>query len=214
MSLLLMAVLAVSEAGCAAKVPSRGLAVLSSAALPGTGQMMLGSRNRGEAILWLDGAAWAFWAFSSWYGSSREQDARLFAVREAGADGSIDDSKYYRALEQYDNAAEYNEDVRREARDRFPDDPESQRHYYDSLCYSGDAAWDWSSDSARFDFWETRKSARSAALRAGFAAGALILNRLVSVIDCAFLCRPGNRQARLEIGPGERMASVEVRYRF
>ncbi|MEO0082167.1 MAG: hypothetical protein ABIL25_07740 [candidate division WOR-3 bacterium] len=193
---------------------SRGVAIVASAALPGAGQLMLGARNRGEAMLWVDGAGWLAWAGFSWYGSSREQDARLVAAREAGADITLRESRYYTALERYDNADEYNEDVRREARSRFPDDPVAQHEYYEENGYFGEKAWDWSSDSARYYFWRTRRSARAAAQRAGFTAAGLLLNRLASVLDCAFFLRSPQGQSRLEIGPGEDVASLELRYRF
>ncbi len=210
----LVLVLAAASANGTAKGPNRGLAILASAALPGTGQMILGARSRGEALLWLDTAIWATWAGFSWYGSSREQDARLFAARDAGADISIAGIEYYKALERYDNADEYNEDIRREARDRYPDDPEAQHRYYQENGYFGKQNWDWSSDSARFDFWGVRKAARAAGLKAGFAAGALLLNRLVSVVDCAFFTGTGPDLSRVEFGPGTELASFEVRYRF
>ncbi len=197
----------------AAPTSNRGLATLASAALPGSGQMMLGSRGRGEALLWLDGAIWALWAGFSWYGASHEQDARLYAAREAGALIGSGDPQYFRALERYDNAAEYNEDVRREARDRYPDDPEAQQDYYESRGYFDEMAWNWSSDSARFDYWETRKAARAATLNAGFALGGLLLNRLASVVDCAFFIKDPSER-RVDIGPGSTFASVELRYRF
>lgn len=198
----------------AAPAPTKGLAILSSIALPGSGQMMLGTHNRGEAFAWLDGACWATWIGLSWLGSSREGDARVIAGRESGADMGITTPAYYRALERYDNADQFNEDIRREARSRFPDDPERQHEYYEQNGYLGSQAWNWSSDSARFEYWRTRKSSRSAMLAAGFAGGALLLNRLGSVIDCAFFVREPSAQSRLEFGSGPSLASVEVRYRF
>lgn len=193
---------------------NRGTAILASAALPGTGQLLMGAKGRGEAMLWVDGAAWLTWAGFSWYGSSREQDALLVASRESGADITLQDRDYYTALERYDNADEYNEDVRREARIRYPNDPEAQHEYYLEYGYFGKEAWNWSSDSARYDYWRTRKTARTATQRAGFAVAGLVLNRLVSVLDCALFTRGSGNQARLEAGPGNYLSSVEIRYRF
>jgi len=76
----------------------RGIAVLSSTALPGSGQYLLGSRARGEALMWIDGAVALTWLALSWYGTNRETDARLRAVRDAGADPAFSDIRYYRAL--------------------------------------------------------------------------------------------------------------------
>jgi hypothetical protein len=201
--------------GVPAPAPSpRGRAILASMALPGTGQMMLGSAKRGEAVLWLDGALWALWSGFSWYSSAREHDARLFAGQEAGADLTVRESRYYRALEQYDNADLYNEGVRADARDLYPDDPERQHAYYESQGYFGSKAWNWSSDSTRYRYWGTRRSGRDAALNAQFAVGALLLNRLASLVDCAFFAGRGGSAQRVEFRPGNTEPGIKVCYRF
>ncbi|MFO7638905.1 MAG: hypothetical protein R6X14_06360, partial [bacterium] len=127
------------------------------------------------------------------------------------------DARYYQAMERYDNVEQQEEDLRREARSRFPGDPAAQQEYFEERRFPAAAGWDWSSDSARFDYWRVRRSARAATLNAGFAAGGLLLGRLVSVLDCAFFAgdRGGGRESgRLEAGPGERLTSIELRYRF
>lgn len=194
--------------------PRRPLAMLFSAALPGTGQMYMGSQKRGEALLWLDGAVWATWAGLRWYGGARENDARLVAAREAGADLGQTESRYYKALEAYDNADLYNEQVRADARARFPDDPDAQHSYYDSLGYFGRQAWNWSSDSARIGFWQTRRSGRSAMQVAGFAVAGLVLNRLASVIDCAFFAREPALAGRVQLMPSGNQPGISICYRF
>jgi hypothetical protein len=191
----------------------KGGAILLAMVLPGSGQYVLGAKKRGEGLMWLDASLWAFWTGFSWFGSSREHDARLFAAAEAGADLSQKASKYYKALERYDNSDLYNEDVRKDARDLFPDDPDRQHEYYESQGYFGAAAWNWSSDSSRINYWRTRKSGRSAALTAQFLAGALLLNRLASVVDCAFFA--GRRAAqRVEVKPADEAPGIRVCYRF
>jgi hypothetical protein len=193
---------------------TRGRAILASMALPGAGQLMLGSARRGEALLWLDGALWALWSGFSWYGSAREHDARLYAGQEAGADLAVKESRYYRALEQYDNADQYNETVRSDARDIYPDDPASQHAYYERQGYFGARAWNWSSDSARYRYWGTRRAGRDAALNAQFAVGALVLNRLASLVDCAFFAGREGAAKRVEFRPGRGEPGIKVCYRF
>lgn len=201
--------------GVPAPKPSpRGSAMLASMALPGTGQMILGSAKRGEAVLWLDGALWATWSGFSWASSAREHDARLFAGHEAGADLTVRESRYYKALEQYDNADEYNEGVRADARDAYPDDPEQQHAYYLSHGYFASQAWNWSSDSARFRYYRTRRSGRNAALNAQFVVGALLLNRLVSMVDCALFARRDRSTSRVEFRPGDVEPGIKLCYRF
>lgn len=212
---MLLALVVATQPSVGAPAPSpRGRAILASFALPGTGQMMLGSAKRGEALLWLDGTLWALWSGFSWYGSAREHDARLYAGREAGADLAVRESPYYRALEQYDNSDEYNENVRSDARDIYPDDPERQHAYYETHAYSGSKAWNWSSDSARLRYWGTRRAGRDAALNAQFAVGALLLNRLASAIDCALFAGRDGSVRRVEFRPGDAEPGIKVCYRF
>lgn len=197
------------------KASRRQLAILSSIILPGSGQLFSNAKNRGEVMLWLDGLLWTGWAGFSWYRSSRDQDARLIASKYAQADITIKDPKYYRALERYDNAQEYNEDVRREARELYPDDPDAQRRYYESHGYFGKSQWNWGSDSIRiYSYWRTRRSVRNAAMTVSFITAALVLNRLVSLVDCSFFTPERGLRQRVEISPSQNQPGVELRYRF
>lgn len=176
--------------------------------------MLLGARARGEALMWTDAALWVVWLGSNWLSGSRDRDARLVASALAGADLSVTDPDYYKALERYDNSDLYNEDVRRLARERYPDDPDAQRRFFEANRYSGSAEWDWVSDSVRvYRYWETRKSARAASVTAGFTLGALLLNRLASIVDCSFFAADhGARRVGFRLAP-ERGA-VEFCLRF
>ncbi|MEO0019572.1 MAG: hypothetical protein ABIK47_02900 [candidate division WOR-3 bacterium] len=197
------------------KTSRRNVAMLASMVLPGTGQLLTNAKNRGEVMLWLDGIFWAGWAGFSWYRSSRNQDAQLIAAKYARADITIKDPQYYRALERYDNAQEYNEDIRREARDLYPDDPDAQRRYYESHGYFGRSQWDWEADSIRiYSYWRTRRSARDAGMTVSFITAALLLNRFVSLLDCIFFTPGADIKHRVEINPSQNQPGVELRYRF
>jgi len=193
----------------------RGLATAASAVLPGSGQLLLGAKSRGEVQLWADLALWAGWTGFMWQSGTKEQDARLVAYAHAGATPKITSPQFFRLLEEYDNSAEYNEDVLREARRSYPDDPDAQRRYFESHAFLGDSAWDWESDSFRIKvYWPMRRAARDARLRAGFAAGALLLNRLIAVIDCAFILPAGHSTQRFQLAPRADGTGLEVRCRF
>lgn len=194
---------------------SLGKAALASAILPGTGQLISGVRTRGEAMLWADGVMWLGWAGFSWYKTSKEADARLIARRFAGADISIKDPNYYRALERYKSSIEYNEDIRRVARELYPDDPDAQRRYYESRGYFGNQAWNWSSDSIRiYSYWQTRRAARDAGMTVSFLAAGLVLNRLVSAFDCLFFLPEQPLSKRVEIKPAAGQLGIAVGWRF
>lgn len=204
-----------AKSDAARPVNDYGLKLLASAVLPGSGQMLSGARGRGEAMMWLDGTFWLCWAGLSWYRSNKEQDAKLVAKEFAHANTSIADPKYYRALERYRSSEEFNEDVRREAREIYPDDPDAQRRYYESRAYFGEAAWRWSSDSIRiYSYWQTRKTVRSIGMAASFLSAALVLNRLISFVDYLFFAPDAKFLGRIECKPTQNSTGLELRYRL
>jgi hypothetical protein len=190
----------------------RGKAILASLAIPGLGQRIFKNNLKSEIMLWTDGAIWLMYGGLSLYGNSRNHDAKLFAGVNANANTNIKSDKYYRALEQYDNTNLYNEDIRREARERYPDDPAAQNSYISQYCFYGDSTWDWGSDSLRFTYWNKRRTARTAFTRASFVLGAAILNRLVSAIDCAFFT--ADKRNTIGIAPNSDNTGIGLIYRF
>lgn len=214
LSVTFITVLSQNPGGRANPIPN-GTAALLSVVLPGTGQIVNGAGGRGEGFLWADGIMWTLWAGFSWYRTSKEQDARLIARRYAGADISIPDPRYYRELERYDNADEYNEDIRREARELYPDDPDAQRRYYESRGYFGDFQWNWTPDSARvYSYWQTRRAARAAGMTASFLAAGLVLNRLISMFDCLFFLPESKLSSRVEVIPKLIDPGIGFQWRF
>jgi len=192
---------------------NRRLATLSSIVIPGSGQVLSNVQKRGEVMLWCDGVFWVGWIGFSWYRDNREQDARLIASQYADADVTIRDPKYYRALEKYNNTLEYNEDVRREARELYPNDPDAQRRYFESHGYFGSAQWHWQSDSIRiFSYWQTRKSARNAGMAVSFLSAALVLNRIISLIDCIFFLPEKRIGNKVEFVPNMDKPGIQFRY--
>ncbi|MEO0009785.1 MAG: hypothetical protein ABIK22_04785 [candidate division WOR-3 bacterium] len=193
----------------------RGVAIVASAILPGSGQLLTDARKRGEIMVWLDGILWTGWATLSWYRTNLEQDALLIASQYAGANISTKDPRYYRALERYNSSSEYNEIIKKEARELYPDDPDAQRRYFQSHAYYGHWEWKWQSDSIRiFSFWKTRKSARNAGMAASFLISALVLNRIISFIDCIFFSPETHLSRRIDIAPTPSYLGMQFRYHF
>lgn len=167
-----------------------GKAIIASILLPGTGELILGDKIKSKIFYGVEGIIWLGYAGFQWYGSSRNNDAKLFAKFYAGADLAQKKDDYFRILERYDNSDEYNNDILREARELYPESlansAEKQREYLQKYGYFGEAEWDWNSDSSRILYWEKRKVARVALQRAGFFLAGALVNRLISMIDCAF----------------------------
>lgn len=202
-----------------------GRYVLASLVLPGAGELLKGSRVKGEVFLWTDAAVWLTYGSLSVVGNARNASAKLFARRYAGASTTVGSDEYYVNLERYDNSEEYNEDVRRTARELYGDSqPEKQRQYTESHSYTGALTWDWGSDSLRYAYWHQRRHARSALHAAGFVLGAALINRIISAVDVAFFTNDyGQAQyhspsstlaARLECVPVFDRPGLVVNYRF
>lgn len=190
----------------------KGKEILASAVIPGWGQYLLKNNQKAEIMLWADGVIWLMYAGFNWYGTSRNKDAVSYAKKYADANTDINNRKYYQALERYNNSNIYNEDIRREARERFPDNPSLQQNYYLQNGYFGDSTWTWQNDSLRFIYWEKRKVARAALTRAGFCVGAAILNRVVSSIDCAIFSK--DLRNTIGIAPNQTQTGIGLVYRF
>ncbi len=189
-------------------------AMVASALIPGTGEWLLGDKTKAEIFLWLDGAIWLSYAGLSFYGNSKENDARLFAGKEAGADLNQKKEEYYRLLENYDNSEEYNALVMRDARYQYPNSVEAQKEYLAENGYFGDAAWDWSSDSARFTYFYKRRSARVTLHQAGLVLGGALINRLVSFLDCALFTQDRSLSKKMGVIPNSKKPGFAIVYKF
>jgi len=185
-----------------------GRYVLASAVLPGAGEMWMGNKTRGEIFLWTDAGIWLTYGGLSLVGNARNQDAKLYARRYSGASATMSTDDYYVAVERYANSDQYNEDIRRDARQLYPNDPENQKQYYEQHGYFGDETWDWrGADSLRLAYWDRRRVARNLTHTAGFFLGAALLNRLASAVDVAFFSNPAQAHSA-HPGPAEHRLSV------
>jgi hypothetical protein len=194
--LCVLCVLSVLSAA-AAEQQYQGKYIIASLAVPGAGEMWMKSHLKGEIFLWTDAAVWVAYGTMTTIGNSRNQSAKLFAREFSGSSMAQRTDDYYTALERYPNSDMYNEDVRRDARELYPNDPDQQRAYAASHSYTGDNAWAWGSDSLRYNYWRQRKSSRSVLHTAGFVIGAALVDRLASAIDVAFFTRTSSAGARL-----------------
>ena len=188
-------------------------AMVASALIPGTGEWLLGHKMKAEIFLWLDGAVWLTYAGLSWYGNSKEHDARIFATQWSGA--NLDQKpEYYKTLERYDNSSDYNTDIIREARSIYPDSIEAQKEYLAKNGYFEDEAWDWDSDSSRMTYYYKRKSARTTIHQAGLILGGVLMNRLISCLDCALFTSDRSITKKVGIVPNFEKPGLAIVYKF
>jgi hypothetical protein len=185
-------------------------ALLYSLLLPGLGEMSLGAKKRAIGFFVAEGLIWTHYVWFQVAGDLRRDDyieqARLNAG--VGVDSAEDD--YWKLVGQYDRSSgsgpgSYEEVVRREARDLYPDDPAAQDAYVAKNLPSGDQAWDWSSADLQADYRDTRNSSNHAFDRAKYSFAAAILNRLVSAVDTQILHRRLSKDGQANLDEGTRL---------
>jgi len=170
-------------------------AMLYSLLLPGLGEHYLGHTTRAKAFFVAEGAIWTTFTVFRVQGSHRKDLYREFAEINAGVP-SRDDDDYYRVIGNFDSAEgpfSANEQVRREARAIFPNDPAAQDQYFEENAFLGDDAWDWESTELRDRFKDMRSSSIDAYHRADLSLGLLVANRILSVLDTGLLASRSHR---------------------
>ena len=182
-------------------IPSRGKALLLSLALPGAGQLSLGSKGRATGFFIVEGAIWTHFAWYTVAGNLRKDDYIEQAQLNAGVGIDSEDDEYWRLVGQFERSngsgpEAYEEELRREARDVYPGDPAAQDAWVAERLPTGDRAWTWTDEELRQSYRDTRERSRRAFDRAKYSFAAAILNRIVSVIDTQMLHRRMSREAR------------------
>jgi hypothetical protein len=195
-----------------ARSPRRAL--LLSLLLPGAGELYLGHRGRAVGFFVAEGAIWANFAAWEVSGHLRRNDYIEQAQLGAGVGVDSGDDDYWRLVGQYERSGgtgpgAYEEALRREARNQYPDDPTQQDRYVAERLPTGDRAWAWSTLDLQNSYLRTRQNANRAFTRAKYSFGFAILNRLLSAVDTQILHRSsqGDAEGRAT-GGGTRILSA------
>jgi len=169
-------------------------AVLFSLLLPGSGQYYLGEKVRGRRFMYSELAAWVGFGALQLQGRLRRDGYEQYAELFAGAERGMND-EYYRAVGRFLRSdpppASHNEDVRRDARARYPNDREAQKRYEREHGYWGEAAWNWESPGRQDEYLEMRKASNRSFHRSYYFIAVMIVNHMVSAIDAARLSSRG-----------------------
>lgn len=156
-----------------------GLAILYSLLLPGMGELYAGDYSFGQYLTIADGILWGVLFGFDIYGTRMESNYKNFAETKGGANIEGKNEKYYADLGNYLDIEQYN---RRQELDR------NFAGVYDDSYY-----WKWDSQEERREYRRMWKSSENAYNNIRFAAGALILNRIVSAINAVRLTVKHNR---------------------
>jgi hypothetical protein len=176
-------------------------ALLYSLLLPGMGELSMGEKGRATGFFIAEGLIWSSFIYWTVAGNLRQDDYIEQANLNAGVGVTNESDDYWKLVGQYERSAgsgpgSYEEDLRREARDIYPDDPAAQDAYVAQHLPTGDRAWEWTSSALQDTYVSTRENSNTAFNRAQYSYAAAILNRIVSVIDVQLLRHKASKEAQ------------------
>jgi len=166
---------------------STGLAMLYSFILPGMGELYGGNYSSGKYFTIADGALWITLSGMSVYGSNQRNNYIAFAKSFAGISTEGKTDKFYADIGGYNSVDDFNN---QQLLDRNFEGTYNTETYY----------WKWQSTEKRKEYKNTWTSSESAFNSIKFVAGALILNRVISVINAIRIVHAYNKSLNTELG--------------
>jgi hypothetical protein len=158
-------------------------ALWRSALLPGWGEHYLGAPNRGWVFMGSEVATWSTWGVFKHQESLRRDSYIEQAQVFAGVFGSGHSDRYWKAVSQHETWLDHNEYLRFEARKEFGFGTDEYYSYIADNEMTEDEAWSWHKESRRFDYAMKRRASLSAERRATYTLYALLVTRVISLVD-------------------------------
>jgi hypothetical protein len=190
-------------------------AAFSSFVLPGSGDWLVGDKNRGICFMVAEAAIWLTYFDSKAQGEKQNGISRNFAAFYASANLDNEDENYFDAMEDFLTNVDYNENVKEEARKLYPDTLDSEvmqeriharKRYIEENSYTGSDAWDWGSRELTNKYRDIRKEKRSLEQKATNMIGLALTNRVVSLFTTYFF----GKRVSVEIKENE----IEMGFNF
>jgi hypothetical protein len=197
--------------------------ILLSALTPGLGQIY--SQNYTKAGIFLSAeiaivfSYFRFKAEKDWAIESYQK----FAWNIAEVPLQSEDN-YYQLIQDYMSSEAYNQNVESFARNVFLStsspffDPDAYYQYLEQNLIPVEFAWDWQNNRNWSRYQSLRRDKQDYEIYANFAVAALILNRLVSVVDSAISIRKHNRAqtllGNLKFQPDLKKKGIKISYEY
>ena len=190
-------------------------AAFSSFVVPGSGDYLMGDKERGLCFMVAEAAIWLTYFDSKKQEDERDRISQNFAAFYASANLGNEDEDYFNAMEDFLTNIDYNESVKEDARRLYPDTLdaevmqdriEERKEYIEENSYTGSDAWDWSSGELRDNYRDMRRDKRRLSQRATNMVGLALANRVVSLFTTYFF----GKRVSLEIKDKE----IEVGFKF
>lgn len=146
-------------------------ALALSALIPGAGEYYLGHRGRARIFFTGEALSWVGYGSFRMYGHWRKDDMIRWARDRAGADLSGKSDFHQDMVGFYDDIDQYNNF----GRVMDPDRP----YLFDTPANH----WRWQDTTDQKAYRELKNQSREAYRRANFMIGAMVVNRIVSLVD-------------------------------
>lgn len=170
-------------------------AMLLSAVLPGLGQIYNDKETKAGVFLATEASIWfAKYRFNQEV-ETETNSYKRYAYQVAGVPLSSSNQKY-NEIQNYVSSSEYNDDVLRYARNRYlvyEYNPDLYQEFLDIYLLEGEDCWDWKTKDNLLSYKSIRKRKQQNEIYSNFAVSALIINRLISVIDAAVTTNKMNK---------------------
>jgi len=164
---------------------SAGLAMLYSFILPGMGELYAGNYNSGKYFTIADGALWVALAGMNAYGTNQRNNYIAFSKAFADVTANGKSDQFFADIGGYNSVEDFNT---RQLLDRnFEGTYSTVTHY-----------WKWRSAEKRKEYKSTWTSSESAFNNIKFVAGALVLNRVISMINAIRIVSAYNKSLNPE----------------
>ncbi len=158
-----------------------GMAVILSLLLPGMGELYAGSYDEGKIFTIADGVLWGTVIGLNTYANWKKDDYIAFARTYGGITEEGKNEDFYANLGDHLSVEDYNryKDLQRE----FSDVYNVQKYY-----------WNWGTDARRKEYRDMWRSSEQAFNSIRFAVGALILNRIISIVNAVRIVTAHNKK--------------------
>ncbi|MCL1826977.1 MAG: hypothetical protein FWG20_02950 [Candidatus Cloacimonetes bacterium] len=174
------------------------LAILCSAAVPGAGHLYIGQNNKISPYLAADMlSVFALCKFNQ-EKNNAIHNYKSYANSMAGLRSNASKDLYYYAS-IYRSAEEYNLTMEAFYKKYLVIDYITQEEFYEYVerdRLGADDWWEWQYDSHFYKYRNIRSQKQEFEIYANFAIGAMIVNRIISVIDTALSTNRLNKENR------------------
>ncbi|MBN1638606.1 MAG: hypothetical protein JW866_06555 [Ignavibacteriales bacterium] len=164
-----------------------GLAILYSLLLPGMGELYAGDYSLGKYLTVTDGVLWGTVAGFSIYGNWQKNNYQSYAQVYGKINLNDKDEDYYANIGNYMSIYDYNREM--ELNRDFDEMYNLETHY-----------WSWDNKTERSKYRKMWVSSTESFNNIRFVVGALIINRIVSVINAVRLVSKYNQNLEQELG--------------